>query len=392
MQLVRGEGPLQPLVYLSTYAVLAIPCMVAVAVFALFFESVPLLRGRFGDVAYFLVWMIGIPLSIELGPAGAFADTSGLGFLIRQVERTAGTSNFSLGYSEQDSGKPPIVFPGIVVDAAALRERAAGMTIPAILLPLSLLFFRRFDPARGKQRSRKGHRSPIALVEALVRPVSSRLLSLVDRLFGDGAVRRPSAALSVAADLGLTLRLRPLLVLLVAVSTVLAVTLPVASLMKGALPAFFAILAVALADVSTRDASAGVEGLVFATPGTRPGYATLKLASSLAAALLVTLAPALRLAAEKPRAAASLLIGTALVAVLAVLLGLATGTPKTFMAVYLAFWYLALNDGGKSAAFDYAGWYGTATVGVQATYLAVTAGLAAATFALHRLRTERALG
>ena len=57
MQVVRGEGPLEPVTYLAALpASSAGPASPWVAVLALVFECAPGLSGRFGDVAYFFVW------------------------------------------------------------------------------------------------------------------------------------------------------------------------------------------------------------------------------------------------------------------------------------------------------------------------------------------------
>jgi hypothetical protein len=63
----------------------------------------------------------------------------------------------------------------------------------------------------------------------------------------------------------------------------------------------------------------------------------------------------------------------------AVALGIATATPKTFMALSLALWYLALNAKGHTPALDYGGWWASAPPRVQAGWSAATilaAGLA----------------
>src|SRR5213078_4219875 len=57
MVIVRGEAPLQPLVFLEQYLLIAPAPIVYVSALAILFESVPWLSGRFGDVAYFFLFM-----------------------------------------------------------------------------------------------------------------------------------------------------------------------------------------------------------------------------------------------------------------------------------------------------------------------------------------------
>ena len=69
------------------------------------------------------------------------------------------------------------------------------------------------------------------------------------------------------------------------------------------------------------------------------------------------------------------MVGIAFVAALATSLGIISGTPKTFMVVYLTFLYIVTNDNGVSAVLDFAGFYGTPTAVVTATYAAIAAAL-----------------
>src|ERR1700690_1723142 len=52
MFLIRGEGPLQPFVFLSIYAWLVLPVVAFCSAAALAFESLPALSGRMGDLLY----------------------------------------------------------------------------------------------------------------------------------------------------------------------------------------------------------------------------------------------------------------------------------------------------------------------------------------------------
>jgi hypothetical protein len=87
--------------------------------------------------------------------------------------------------------------------------------------------------------------------------------------------------------------------------------------------------------------------------------------------------------------AVGLLIGIAFTAAAATSLGTMTSNPKTFVVAFLLFWYLALNDGGKSANFDFAGWYGAATPAVQFMYALLAAGMLIAAETQYRWKQAR---
>ena len=377
MQAVRGEGPLEPGTFVVHFAVLAGPGLVWVSMLALVFECVTWLSGRLGDVAYLFVWASSMPLALfgwqPGGPKLARVfDVMGFGFMVSQVERVAGTGNFSIGFGPIESTRPPIVFPGLSFPLEALFARAASLLAPLLLFPLALLLFRRFDPARN--RSTPGGRLRVpAVVTRIAGALTRPLLGPLQRL---------------APDVALTFRARPLLALAVPVIAILSVSLPPLSVRAGLLPVVFALLSIALADVATREAASGTAAIVFSTPRRREGFAAWKLRGATGVALLLAGAPALRLLAAEPGAGVSAAIGLLLLAFSAVALGLATGTPKTFMAGSLALWYLGLNA-RDAPALDYGGWWARATPAVQAAWLVAAAAAAALALGAHRLRLAR---
>ncbi len=382
VQVVRGEGPLQPVTYLAHYALLVVPCIAWVAAMALLFECAPGLSGRAGDVTYFFVWSLAIGLGAEPWRAGNEApswvgrciDFTGFGYLIREIPRTVGTSHFTIGYAPVDATRAPVVFAGLQLTADALGARSFSLVTPALLVLLAFVLFRRFDPARSRAEAGGGHGRVRAALGSWLRAIVRPPLALVDRL---------------APDTALTFRARPILVPVAAAVAVLGLTLPSPAVRQGLLPAVFAVLSLALADVPTRERRAGLLGVVQATPRRREGFARWKLATASAVAFLIAGVPVARLVVTEPRAGVSALVGVFFLAVSAVALGLATSTPKTFMALSLALWYLALNARGHTPALDYGGWWASATPAVVAGWL--VAALTAAVLALvaHRARLVR---
>ncbi len=379
MHLVRGEGPLLPHVYVAHYLVLALPCILAVAAFALLFETVPGLGGRAGDFLYFFLWFLMLPLALEVwrgrlptAPGfGSFLDFGGIGFVVAQVARITGSSAIAIGASTFDPTKAPLDLPGLPFTAETLLWRARSLLVPVLLVLAALSFFHRFDPARSRPGAAPGRRNPLALARALARPFSRLMLAVVDRLGLDRI--GPRLVRTLAAEVLLTARLNPLFPLVVVVAAALAATLPPEALRTAALPVLTALLVPLLADMPVREILAGMTGIVHAAPGVRSRLVSLKLATAASVALLVTGLPALRLLAQEPRAGLSLILGSLLLAAGAVLLGLATLSPKPFMALALGFWYLALSAGGSVPALDFAGFAAAATPTVQLSYAAVIA-------------------
>ena len=144
-----------------------------------------------------------------------------------------------------------------------------------------------------------------------------------------------------------------------------------------------ALLAVGLADLSTRDRAAGTQAMLYSMPRVKPGYARIKLGAALLLAMLFCIPPSLRIVLDAPAAALSLLIAAGFMAALATALGLLTRTPKTFMGVFLLFLYMVLN-GAQLPALDFAGWNGVATGSTRVGYLILTALLVAVAEGKHR--------
>ena len=393
VQAVHAEAPPEPLVFLAHVLVVALPALFAIAVFALLFECVPFLSGRLGDVAFFFAWAASLALPILLGdleagryPAHAAAlDWNGLGFLVTEIRRVTGSGSLTIGWGGSASGAP-IVFPGFSFSAATLATRALAFLPPLALLPVALLAFDRFDPAR-RLAAASTKASLRARLSAALRPAAARLLAVA--IPPERPPVRPGLVAAALTDLLVTLRLRPLLVVALPVSATAALFVPpgtARALLSGA----YALLALLLADAATREESTGLARVLSATPGAGGRVAAVKLLSAAATALLVLLPLAAKSAVARPLALPAAFAGALFAAALAVALGLATGSPKPFVGLLLVAWYVALNDGGRTPALDLAGFTGAATAASIGGALAAAALLGAAAILLDRLRLARA--
>jgi len=381
MHLLRGEGPLEPFTYLLTYLLALGPAIVVVAALALCFECIPVLSGRLGDVAYFFVWMVLIALGAigEGGGVGRFVDVLGIGFIMAQVHSVVTAHNIAIGMSPFDPRVAPWVLPPISPTLGTLLPRVTTTLLAVPILLLARLFFHRFDPARVRSGSQSSGGHLIHRVSLLIKPLT-RIVS------GAGARLVPAAPGSlrpILAETVMTLCQSPLLLLawLGVLATTIVAHDPTA---RHTLPIVLsAILAVALADLSTRDRAAGVQAMLFSLPRLKPDYARIKLGSAALLALLFCLPPALRIAIGSPGAALSLLLASGFMAALATALGFLTRTPKAFMGVFLLFLYLVLN-GAQLPSLDFAGWNGVATGSTRVGYLLLTVLLAGLAEGKHR--------
>lgn len=377
MVVVRGEAPLQPFVFAQQYLILVPSVIAFVSAVALVFEATPYLDGRFGDVVYFFFWAFSIGIVASLADKGRGAwlryfDYNGFAYLFTYLRDTLHTNSVAIGGTDFDTRKPLLVFDGLHVNASWFAARVGSTLTPLPLLGIAALTFHRFDPARLRGRAMKANRGWIARFNALVKPFARAA-------FAAGAAGRRSATW---VDAMATIGAFPLMLVAIAAVALVSAT----SSAQSFLPIAFAIVGVAVADIATREKRSGTTALVYAAPRLRERFVLWKLGSTLVVAVLFLAVPLMRVASRAPRLVLPFVIGAFFVSAAAVSLGVISANPKTFVALFLSFWYVVINDKGATAAFDFAGFYGHANVSVMAAYAACAIALLATAEAAHRYR------
>ncbi|HUP60093.1 MAG TPA: hypothetical protein VNA69_06705 [Thermoanaerobaculia bacterium] len=394
MVLVRGEAPLEPFVFAKQYLLLVPPSIVFVSAAALFFECTPLLRTKFGDVSYFFFWMMlmgSVVMLTENGIAGnwaAYFDVSGFGLVFVQMTTIFQTKHLSIGASPFDPAKGIAVFRGLESSMQWLVPRIAAAIWPLGLLALARLFFHRFDPARVRAMpNEKARRSWIGRLNFMTKPLARLFVAAGNALLSSSS--RASLLRSAATDALTTIAAFPLASLAIIGFAIAALATDAKSLLTGVMPIAFAACAIAIADVASREKRAGSTSLVYAAPSLRAQFVAWKFASALILTLAFLAVPLIRAIALHPASALPLLIGVAFTCAAATTLGILSSNPKTFLVVFLMFWHITTQDKGASPQLDFAGWYGTATPLVIASYAAMTLALLALAHAFHRSELRR---
>jgi hypothetical protein len=392
MFLLRGEGPLQPFVFLGMYVWIALPGMAFCSAVALAFEALPFLSGRAGDVIYFFLWaaLLGFPAAI-LETNGGFQwlsafDVVGLVPVIGQMQDQFHTSSMSIGSSSFNASLPPILYPGLAWNWQMIGLRFLTLFMPAGLLALARLWFHRFDPVRIKLSTRHSRRNIIARANALLKPLTRFVRPLASLRVGGG--EEASFLGAVWADVLATLLLSPLTMVAIIVFAVLSLSLDAPSMQGGLLPAMVVILVLALADVTPRDGASGMLSLLFTAPKLRAWYVHWKFASALVITLCFTLIPVIRLSSSDPAAALSLSIGSCFIAGGAVGLGVLAGSQKPFIAFFLMLLYISLNA-PEAPVFNFAGFSGHTAAGVQIGYALATGATLVGGYLRHKAALKK---
>lgn len=354
---LRGEGPLQPLVYLQTYALMLLPALAATAAFALLADAWAPLSGRRGDVAYFFFWVMLLsllPLHQEAGGGLTpllLLDLSGMAATIQQLAALLGTTALSVGGSEFRAELGLREFPDGLWSAELSGLRLAVCLLALPPLALALRLFHRYAPeqvrAGARPRSRlAGWVRRLLLLQPIARGVAA-LLPLAARL--------PAPAATTAAELLLSLITQPLAVYALLVAWLAAAQAPVAELWawQAGVALGWGLLA---AELGARDAGASTAQL----GASLPGGSTRRLRSRWGAALLLGLLAGLPLAWQRGAGSAlAWTAGIALLAALSALAGRLTRGSRTFLALFL-FWMLMAVQVRDIAWLDLLGFNGQA--------------------------------
>lgn len=388
MLLVRGEAPLEPLTFAMPYLLLVPPAIVFVSAAAILFECTPLLRTKFGDVAYFFLYlslMGGVASAVENGvpaPWAPYVDVSGFAFLMQQMRALYHTNAMSIGSSTFDASKGVLVFHGLQAGMQFVLPRIVATLLPLSLLALARLFFHRFDPARVRAvPNEKARRSWIGRLNFITKPLA-RLVVFFGR-FAVAVVGRTPFLRSAATDALTTIAAFPLSSLAIGAFAIAAIASDEKSLLTGVMPIAFAGCAIAIAEVSCREKRSGTTALVFASPMLRARFVAWKYLSALLLSLAFLAVPLARAIALNPANALPLLVGLAFTCAAATTLGIVSANPKTFLVSFLMFWYIATQDKGATPTLDFAGWYGKATPLIIAAYAGMTLLLLAAAHVFH---------
>jgi len=371
--LLRGDGPLQPLVYLQTYVLMLLPMAMFAASCAVLCDSWSPLMGKAGDLLYFVLWMaqLSIGAAVEKGgadPLLALGDFTGMSAALASLRGHADTAALGIGMMPFQAALAPVELPQWMWSAGAVRERLLSGLLALLPLLPAVLLFHRFSPDRVKAGKARRRRSPLAVLDGWLRPLARAVQPLL-RL----AARLPGLPGQVLAEACLVLAGAPSAIAMLGACLAGGLLLP-ASVLPGLLAGAVAYWGILCSDCSTRDATCGCAALGAAVPG---GEGRRFLRQWGAALLLGTLfvAPVLlRWSVAEPVRAGAALAGLVALAGCAALFGQLSRTPRLFLGLFLFGLYVMVNAKGMPM-LDVVGFHGDATARSALAFFA--AGLAA---------------
>jgi ABC-type transport system involved in multi-copper enzyme maturation permease subunit len=378
MVLLQSKTALDPGALLMPFLAVALPNMALTAALAVFFETVPWLRGALGNVAYFFLWLFWAPgLSLSGSLVPSFQDPMGYNIFSASLvaaaraafpnEAFSGISTgIAAGFTRQVFPWPGLDWtPGIVAGQWIWAVLGLGLVL------LSAVWFARFDPSR--ERLRRVRVKPEQADEAkpsqprvkVPRITLPSLSPLVSRL------AQGSPFLGVLmAELRLLLNGRRWWWWAITIGLNVSILLsPPAAVKDYLLPIAWLWPLAVWSQMGNREWKNNTAQMVFSSA--RPVMRQLPaawLAGVLATALLVVTGAAFHITNGDLPGLAGWFAGVAFVPTLALALGVFSAGNRAFEVVYVIWWYLGPFQ--KEGASDF-------TASVPQLYLLVAVGLLA---------------
>jgi hypothetical protein len=364
IQLIRGEAlKISLFGYLLPYLLLTLPMMALVAATAVLFESIRWLRGGFGNVVFFFLflmsyWMMAaltfVALPVTTGAGGPskplVPEPTGALEIFRSMS-AAGMELIPDYQGGLDLGNPfqvygPIntfVWDGVVWTVPSILGRLLWVGIAVGIASLAATLFDRFDPSNLAIRVRsKKARSHFELDSQLVQPSPVTLTSIALSTTASRGNRMSVFLHIVGSELRLMLKGQRWWWYVVALGLILvALILPTAEARQIVLP-FVCIWPLLIwSQLGNREVQNRTDQLVFSTPLPL----RRQLIASWTAGFILTLTAGsgvivrLILASEW-NVILSVVVAAAFIPAAALVLGIWSGSSKLFEVVYLLLWTL----------------------------------------------------
>jgi len=373
MQFIRGEvlrldvwGLVAPFLFVT------LPMMALVAAVAVLFETIPFLRGGFGNIAYFAFYNVTIIISLSGAtfssqgvierPINDLFGATVIGASMGQAAHAAFPDrilDFGVGNYTAQGPIQTFHWEGVAWTTNVILGRLLWVGVALGIALLAALFFDRFDPARSKPKALRRN----GIVTRMLAPFHSLRFPRLDlrrfvalpRLPLPPFGQRMSFIRVLLAELRLTLKGLRWWWYLIALGLIVAGLRPSdAQAQRGLLLAAWIWPVLVWSKLGAREKQHHTGAMVFSAP--HPLRRQFP-ATWLAGVIVTVLAGSgvglrLLLAGEWSHllawGVAALFVPT-----LALTLGIWSGSSKFFEALYVAWWYIGPGNG--SAALDFMG-------------------------------------
>ena len=359
-QMIQREDPALNLwALIAPFLFVALPFMGLVAAFAVLFESIRWLRGGFGNLVYFFFFSTVVSvLTISVGSKVPLLDWIGFGMFSQSMGDAARAvypgyhSGFSLGLMPAVDMQT-FSWAGIAWTAPVILTRLATLVLGIGVALLASLFFDRFNPSRALPR-RRGKEIAADTAEptngSLPKLTASTVLTRLDS-------SRPQFRFTTLLLAEMRLQLKGLRWWWYAVALGLiagALFSPLEIVRKVLLPAAWIWPILVWSGLGCRETSHYTRQMIFSAPHPLARQLPAMWLTGFTVAILMGSGAALKMAfSGGAEGLLPLLAGALFIPSLALMLGVWTGSSKTFEILYVLIWYMGPING--FAPLDYTG-------------------------------------
>jgi hypothetical protein len=389
MQFFAAEDPHADFIaLLLPFFLIALPTMALTAAFALLFETLPILRGGVGNVAWFFVFTLGMALPMTSGrhwldPTGIITVGDSM-MAAARVAIPGYKNDFQLTIASKSvQVAEALRWHGVQWTSNQLLVRAACLAAALLLTLLAALFFDRFDATRFLAPSIRGTKKQARLQAAAASaPASSRMHTPALHLSPLASAAHTSAfGRLFAAELRLALKGFGWWWYVAAAGLLIAqffVPLgPARGLLLGAAWLWPILIWSAM---GTREARFGTRGLLFSSPRILLRQLPACFLAGFAIAAFTGAGIALRLWMGGQYAALfAWMAGALFLPSLALASGIVSGSGKVFEALLTVLWYVGPMN--HTPGFDFTGAAnGPLVIHYAFVYIIISAALLAFAF------------
>jgi len=321
--------------------VYVLPILAAISAAALLFETIPLLRGGIGNIAYFFLWIGLIVRSLESG--------SGVSEIVEQIRQAVmihdplSEGGVGIGiniWDEQHSKlKSTFVWSGIVYNFVMFSAFLKVMILSLVLFVAALFSFDRFEKSRSSQDTKRSTGKLMLKINALFSPLAHFFI-IVCEPWSFMRLMRQEILLLVKG-------LSPWWYLAITILLLAQLFAPLEVVRSVILPASWILCVLIFSPLGQREKQEKVEGLIFSCLSPiKKQFPAMLLAGFLVAMGVVSMALFRFILSSEVYSVFMLFAGALFIPSMALACGTLTGTTRTFEILFTTLWYIGPLQGG----------------------------------------------
>ena len=336
VQLWHGESyTIDPVALFLPQLLYVLPILAAISAAAILFETIPVLRGGIGNVAYFFLWSGLIVNGIE--------GASGIGDVIEQIRLAVMAHDpssdgrvhigVSIGSPGQARQIQSFVWSGVVYSSAVFVSIATVLGFTAVLLGAAMLIFDRFKTAKDHSATKTvGHKFERNLAK-LVSPLG-KLFEIVTNPWSFTRLVRQECLLLIRGG-------SVWWYLILAGFGLAQLIAPLEAVRAVAVPGAWILCVLTFSPMGHRELREGADQLIFSCLSPiKKQFPAMLLGGFLVALMVVSPALIRFIVSSEWFSAVMLLSGALFIVSLALACGSLTRTSRTFEILFTAIWYI----------------------------------------------------